>query len=76
VVADAVADAKALEPAADRGRGGGGVAVTGDEDRLRQVVGNLFANVRVHTPAEAPVSVALTTTDGRAGSSWPIAAPA
>ena len=28
-----------------------GVVVIGDEDRLRQVVGNLLANVRVHTPA-------------------------
>ena len=36
---------------ADRGHVEPGVVVTGDEDRLRQVVGNLLANVRVHTPA-------------------------
>jgi len=65
VVGDAVADARALEPrrpieadVAD------GITVRGDEDRLRQVVGNLFANVRVHTPADAAVSVALASSDG------------
>ena len=65
VVADAVADARALEPSrpldaevrAD-------LFVTGDEDRLRQIVGNLFANVRVHTPPDAALSVALTESDG------------
>ena len=29
----------------------------GDEDRLRQVVGNLFTNVRVHTAASTPIEV-------------------
>ena len=33
---------------------GPGSIVIGDEDRLRQVVGNLFANVRVHTPPTTP----------------------
>jgi two-component system OmpR family sensor kinase len=33
---------------------------------LRQVVGNLFTNVRVHTPPEAPVEVTLASDDGRA----------
>jgi two-component system OmpR family sensor kinase len=65
VVADAVADARAVEPgrpiASDVAVG---VRVVGDEDRLRQVVGNLFANVRVHTPADAPVAVSLTAADG------------
>ena len=43
----------------------------GDEDRLRQVVGNLFANVRVHTPPTTPVEVALgaTTASRRAARS-------
>jgi len=65
VVTDAVADARAVEPgrpisadvAAD-------VRVVGDEDRLRQVVGNLFANVRVHTPSDAAVAVTLAAGDG------------
>jgi hypothetical protein len=30
-----------------------GSVVIGDEDRLRQVIGNLLANVRVHTPVDA-----------------------
>ena len=39
-----------------------GAVVLGDEDRLRQVVGNLFANVRVHTPATSPVEVFVAST--------------
>ena len=35
----------------------GSVEVTGDRDRLRQVVDNLLANVRTHTPPGAPASV-------------------
>jgi two-component system OmpR family sensor kinase len=62
VVRDSVADACAVEP--DRP-----VTVTapeqcgvvGDEDALRQIMANLLANVRTHTPAEAPASVTLTT---------------
>ncbi len=60
VAADAVADARAVEPgrpiveAIDPG-----VAVLGDEDRLRQVIGNLLANVRVHTPAGSPMEASL-----------------
>jgi two-component system OmpR family sensor kinase len=64
LVADAADDLRALEPArpvsvAVRP----GLSVTGDEDRLRQVVGNLLANVRVHTPATAPVEVTLDADD-------------
>jgi len=65
LAADAVADASALEqerpitavieP---------GVCVTGDEDRLRQVVVNLLANVRTHTPPSSPVEVRLTRENG------------
>ena len=64
VVADAVADARALGP--DRpltAELGDDLVVTGDEDRLRQVVANLFANVRVHTPPDTRVSVSLAATD-------------
>jgi two-component system, OmpR family, sensor kinase len=40
--------------------------VTGDGARLRQVVDNLLANARVHTPPGTPVSVELHRVDGRA----------
>jgi two-component system, OmpR family, sensor kinase len=60
ICADAAADLHAMEPdrpvvaAIDPG-----VTVTGDDDRLRQVIGNLLANVRVHTPPATPVEVVL-----------------
>ena len=41
------------------------VAVRGDAGRLRQVVDNLLANVRAHTPGDTPIEVELST-DGRA----------
>ncbi|MFJ9541500.1 sensor histidine kinase [Streptomyces sp. NPDC101225] len=37
------------------------VTVTGDEHRLHQVLANLLANVRVHTPAGTKVTVSLET---------------
>ncbi|GAA0355596.1 HAMP domain-containing sensor histidine kinase [Streptomyces blastmyceticus] len=36
------------------------VTVTGDEHRLHQVIGNLLANARTHTPAGTEVTVSLT----------------
>jgi two-component system OmpR family sensor kinase len=68
VCADAVADLRAAAPshpvvaAVDAG-----VRVVGDEDRLRQVVGNLLGNVRVHTPAGTPLEVVLRATAGDGG---------
>jgi len=65
LVNDAAADARAVEP--DRPINGEvepGVVVRGDEDRLRQVIGNLMTNVRVHTPPATPVEVALAARDG------------
>ena len=67
LVADAVADARAVEPSrpiVEDVRPG--LIVVGDDDRLRQVVGNLFANVRVHTPPDAGVEVRLSSVDGHA----------
>ena len=40
--------------------------VTGDETRLRQVLDNLLANARTHTPPGTPVAVELRREDGRA----------
>jgi len=65
---DAVADAQAVEP--DRpitvDTPADPVVVTGDEHRLRQVLGNLLANARSHTPAGTPVAVRVRTGAGLA----------
>jgi len=67
IVADAVRDAQAVEPERplsldepDQ------VVVLGDESRLNQVVANLLANARVHTPPGAAVRVRLAVEDDRA----------
>ncbi|GGI08072.1 EAL domain-containing protein [Egicoccus halophilus] len=39
--------------------------VVGDPDRLRQLLGHLLDNVRVHAPASGPVRVAVTRHDTR-----------
>ena len=67
VAADAVEAARAVEP--DRPLGltvTGSVEVLGDQDRLRQVVDNLLANVRTHTPPGAPAEVRVWAEDGKA----------
>src|SRR6185437_10302181 len=40
------------------------VVISGDEIQLRQMIGNLLANARVHTPAGTPVDVRLATEEG------------
>jgi len=67
LVADLVADARAVEP--DRPiteEVDGPVTVRGDDVRLRQVVGNLLSNARAHTPPGAPVVVRTLVRDGEA----------
>ncbi len=39
------------------GEPGGPAQALGDEAGLRQIVGNLLSNVRVHTPADSPLTV-------------------
>jgi two-component system OmpR family sensor kinase len=64
LVVEAVSDAHVagpghkwrLEVAADA------IIVSGDPDRLHQVIGNLLANARVHTPPGTTVTVALGAT--------------
>ncbi|SHI03486.1 sensor histidine kinase [Streptomyces sp. 3214.6] len=42
----------------------GALLVRADESGLRQVLGNLVANVRTHTPAEVPVRLGAERVDG------------
>ena len=62
VVFAAIDAAKTVEPSRPiRVRIGEVVSVRGDAGRLRQVVDNLLANVRAHTPADTGCDVELTT---------------
>jgi len=57
---DAVADARAVEPERDvRTAVPPSLVVTADEPRIRQVLANLLANVRAHTPPGTPATVRL-----------------
>jgi two-component system OmpR family sensor kinase len=67
VVGEAVETAQTVDPdrpielSAERA-----VVVTGDRDPLRQIVDNLLANVRAHTPAGTPASVSVRRRNGTA----------
>ncbi len=67
---DAVHDARAVQPertvTLEILPGSEAPVVTGDEARLRQVVGNLMSNALHHTPVDAPVTVAVGTANGSA----------
>jgi two-component system OmpR family sensor kinase len=61
IVLTAVDAARAVEPERQiHLRISGVVSVEGDPARLRQVVDNLLANVRTHTPAEAACDIGLS----------------
>jgi two-component system, OmpR family, sensor kinase len=57
VVGEAVETARTVEPSRSIDLEAEPVVVLGDRDRLRQVVDNLLANVRAHTPVDGAVRV-------------------
>lgn len=63
---DAVRDARAVEPGRPITDDLAETTVQGDEDQLRQVVSNLLANARRHTPAGTPVTVRVSGSSSRA----------
>ncbi len=61
LVADAVADAKAVEPGRPvSARTPASLVVVADEPRIRQVLANLLGNVREHTSPDTPAAVRLS----------------
>ena len=65
VTRDAVHDASAVDPSREIGLDvPDALTVTGDDDRLRQVVANLLSNALTHTPAGTPVTVRVGVDDG------------
>ena len=66
IAADGVSDARAVEPERPIEVSVIPVTVDGDEMRLRQIVSNLLANARTHTPPGTPVHVAVRAEGGTA----------
>ena len=64
VVSEAVETAQTLEPEREIETELTPATVSGDRDRLRQMVDNLLTNIREHTPAGAAARVQLRTVDG------------
>lgn len=65
LVGDACSDARAADPSRTvTATVDGPVRVTGDDMRLRQVLGNVIRNAIVHTPHGTPIEVVLGV-DGR-----------
>jgi two-component system OmpR family sensor kinase len=61
LVADAIEDARAVEPGRPvRASTPPSLVVVADEPRIRQVLANLLGNVREHTATDTPVAVRLT----------------
>ena len=67
LVRDAVADTSAVEPGRPvRMEAPEQLTIIADEPRIRQILANLLANVREHTPPETPVMVRLARAGGGA----------
>ena len=66
LLVDAVSDAHAVSPRHvwRLEQPGAAVTVPGDEARLHQVLANLFANIRAHTPEGTTATARLRVTDG------------
>lgn len=65
LVRDAAQDLRAQQPGRPvEVEADGAVLVRADESGLRQVLGNLVANVRTHTAAEVPVRLGVERVDG------------
>ena len=68
LVADAARDAAAVAPGRVINTAlNGPVVVSGDEDRLRQVIANIVGNALVHTPADTPIDLTVTASESDAG---------
>jgi two-component system, OmpR family, sensor kinase len=59
VVEEAVDAARILDPSRPVTVAVEPATVVGDRDRLRQLIDNLFANVRSHTPPDTPVAIGM-----------------
>jgi two-component system OmpR family sensor kinase len=66
IVSEAVETANLVEPGRRIDVELDSAVVLGDRDRLRQVVDNLLANVRAHTPPGTPAQVTLSRSNGSA----------
>jgi two-component system OmpR family sensor kinase len=67
IARDAADDARAVAPQREINlEAPQPIMVTGDDTRLRQVVGNLVRNALVHTPAASPIDIGVTTSNGTA----------
>lgn len=65
IARDAAADARAVAPQREiKLEAPSSVMVTGDDTRLRQVLGNLVRNALVHTPQKTPIEIGVSTEDG------------
>ena len=65
IARDAVSDAKAVAPQRDiTFIADGPAVVSGDDTRLRQVLGNLVRNALVHTPPRTPIEIAVGSHNG------------
>lgn len=65
LVRDAAEDLRAQQPERPVSVGAdGALLIHADESGLRQILGNLVANVRTHTPADVAVTLGLERVDG------------